>query len=117
MVFVARLRQLYSLQVAFAAINVRVEYVTGTTPKEKRTVILDRFKNGETPVLINCGALVEGADLPCVRLHHTGIVRGSIWGALRADYQIDCVVLARPTKSKILVTQMVSVSRIHRQHP
>lgn len=68
MVFVSRLRQLFSLQQAFEAIDVDVQAVTGSTGKEKRDQIINRFREGKFPVLINCGALVEGADMPCVSL-------------------------------------------------
>jgi hypothetical protein len=103
-VFVSRLRQLFSLKLAFEAIKLHVEAVTGSTGKEKRDAIVNRFKEGHFPVLINCGALVEGADMPCV-----STLPPQPSGRDNADCQIDCVVLARPTKSQILVTQMVSI--------
>jgi superfamily II DNA or RNA helicase len=46
---------------------------------------LTRHKEGEFPVLLNCGVLTEGYD----------------------DWQIGCILLARPTKSGSLYTQMV----------
>jgi ATP-dependent helicase IRC3 len=104
LVFVSRLPQLFSLQQAFEAIDVDVQAVTGSTGKEKRDQIINRFREGQFPVLINCGALVEGADMPCVSSSFY-VPRSSL---CQADTQIDCLVLARPTTSKILMTQMVS---------
>jgi len=38
-------------------------YVTGTTPKNERGALLDGFRAGEFPVLINCGVFTEGVQL------------------------------------------------------
>lgn len=69
------------------------EMVSGETPLEERRAILRRFEAGETSVLANCAVLTEGYDCPAV----------------------DCVVVARPTKSRSLYTQMVG--RGTRRHP
>ncbi|KAH6687937.1 P-loop containing nucleoside triphosphate hydrolase protein [Plectosphaerella plurivora] len=60
-------------------------FVTGDTPKMERSEILEAFKRGEFPVLVNCGVFTEGTDIP----------------------NIDCIVLARPTKSRNLLIQMI----------
>ncbi|RSL90236.1 hypothetical protein CEP52_014661 [Fusarium oligoseptatum] len=52
-------------------------YVTGDTPKVERGETLDAFRNGEFPVLVNCGVFTEGTDIP----------------------NIDCIILGRPTRS------------------
>lgn len=54
------------------------------TGKERRE-LRDGFLSGSFPVLVNCGVYLEGADFP----------------------NIDCVMVARPTRSKNLFTQMV----------
>lgn len=59
--------------------------VDGTTPTKERGKILERFKNGETRVVFNCGVLTTGFD-------HPGI---------------DCIILLRPTKSLTLYNQMI----------
>ena len=60
-------------------------YVTGTTPKDERAEILKKFGEGEIQVLCNCMILTEGVDIP----------------------SIDCIVVARPTKSATLIQQIV----------
>lgn len=55
-----------------------------TKPRDRHTMI-ERFKNGELTVLINCGILTEGTDIP----------------------RTNCLVMARPTKSATLLQQMI----------
>lgn len=63
------------------------------TSKDERKAIIDEFKSGKLPILINCGILTTGFDYE----------------------RLDCIVLARPTKSKILYTQVIG--RGLRLHP
>lgn len=67
--------------------------VTGTTSTPERTAALEAFRQGDVRVLVNCMVLTEGVDLPV----------------------IDCIVIARPTKSPALMVQMVG--RGFRKHP
>ncbi|KAI8089725.1 P-loop containing nucleoside triphosphate hydrolase protein [Halteromyces radiatus] len=60
------------------------EYLTSKTPTITRYNILDRFRKGEYPILVNCGILTEGTDIP----------------------SIDCILMARPTRSAVLFQQM-----------
>ena len=57
----------------------------GETPDEERSTILQKFRNNEIKVLINVGVLTEGFDEPSVQ----------------------AIILARPTKSTLLYTQVV----------
>ena len=59
--------------------------VLGSTPTEQRRQTLHDFENGKLRVLVNCMVLTEGFDCPC----------------------IDALVVARPTKSGLLIQQMV----------
>ncbi|KAF4971889.1 hypothetical protein FSARC_1394 [Fusarium sarcochroum] len=68
-------------------------YVTGETPKVERGETLDFFRKGEFPVLVNCGVFTEGTDIP----------------------NVDCIILARPTRSRNLLVQMIG--RGMRLHP
>ncbi|RVD89911.1 uncharacterized protein DFL_000898 [Arthrobotrys flagrans] len=68
-------------------------YVTGETPLQERAKILDDFRAGKFPVLVNCGVFTEGTDIP----------------------NIDCVLLSRPTRSRTLLVQMIG--RGMRLHP
>lgn len=63
----------------------KAEHIDGTQDSKLRHEILSRFRSGETQVLANCQILTEGFD----------------------DPSADCVVIARPTKSRALYTQMV----------
>jgi ATP-dependent helicase IRC3 len=70
---------------AFQHAGIAAEALDGTTPVDERRARLRRLKSGETRVLANCGVLTEGFDEPSV----------------------DCIIIARPTKSATLFTQMV----------
>lgn len=65
--------------------GVSAEALSGNTEARLRHNILGRLKSGATQVVVNCGVLTEGFDEPSV----------------------DCVVVARPTKSKSLFIQMI----------
>lgn len=64
------------------------EWVCGKTNKDMRRAILGRFSTGKTPIVVNCGVLTEGFDNPYV----------------------ECIMMARPTKSRSLYCQMVGRS-------
>jgi ATP-dependent helicase IRC3 len=68
---------------SFRDSGITAEYVYGDDPE--RTDKLRRHQNGEFQVLCNCAVLVEGYD----------------------DPGIACVLLARPTTSSILFSQMI----------
>ena len=57
--------------------------VDGTTPKEKRTVAVKKFRKQEIKILVNVNLFTEGVDLP----------------------NVDCVIMARPTASLALYLQ------------
>ena len=59
--------------------------VLGITPSKERKQTLRRFAKGKIRVLVNCMVLTEGFDCP----------------------QIDALIVARPTKSSLLIQQMV----------
>jgi hypothetical protein len=65
------------------------EYIPGavalSAASKDRHEVVAKFKNGEIPVLVNCSLFTEGTDLPNTRT----------------------VIIARPTKSVGLYTQMV----------
>lgn len=64
------------------------ESVDGKTPKDKRRDLLKRFTSGEVWAIMNCGVLTHGFDEP----------------------QVECIMMARATKSKSLYEQMVGRS-------
>lgn len=93
MVFCVDLAHVSDLTAAFRKNGVDAKFITGDIPKQIRSERLDAFRNGEYPVLLNCGVFTEGTDIP----------------------NIDCVLLARPTKSRNLLVQMIG--RGMRLHP
>lgn len=85
LVFCVDIAHAESLTEEFRRHGVNAEFITSKTRRETRAEQLRAFKNGELPVLLNCGIFTEGTDIPV----------------------IDCVVLARPTRSRNLLVQMV----------
>lgn len=77
----------------FVAAGVPAAFVSGETPLDRRRDLLRRFGTGEIQVLANCAVLTEGFDEP----------------------RVDCVIIARPTRSRGLYVQMVG--RGTRRHP
>lgn len=59
------------------------QFVHGGTPKDERRNIIKQFKNNTFQYLVNVGVFLEGYDEP----------------------SIECVVMARPTKSRSLYAQ------------
>ncbi|EXJ63961.1 hypothetical protein A1O7_00296 [Cladophialophora yegresii CBS 114405] len=93
LVFCVDINHVTSLTSTFRRHGIDAQYITGATKKRIRGERLEAFKNREFPVLLNCGVFTEGTDMP----------------------NIDCVLLARPTKSRNLLVQMIG--RGMRLHP
>ncbi|CAK7263641.1 Putative ATP-dependent helicase IRC3 [Sporothrix epigloea] len=85
LVFCVDLDHVRDLTQTFRRHGVDAQFVTGETDKRERASRLEDFKRGEFPVMVNCGIFTEGTDIPSV----------------------DCVILARPTKSRNLLIQMI----------
>jgi len=93
LVFCVDLAHVAGLTHTYRQFGYDARYVTGDTPKVERGEILDAFKRGEFPVLVNCGVFTEGTDIP----------------------NVDCIVLARPTRSRNLLIQMIGRGmRLHK---
>ncbi|KAK4181859.1 putative ATP-dependent helicase IRC3 [Triangularia setosa] len=93
LVFCVDLSHVAALTQRFRHHGFDARYVTGDTPAKERAERLEQFKKKEFPVLINCGVFTEGTDIP----------------------NIDCVVLARPTRSRNLLIQMIGRGmRLHK---
>jgi ATP-dependent helicase IRC3 len=93
LVFCVDLNHVNGLTQKFRQYGIDARFVTGDTPVIKRGEMLDAFRNGDFPVLVNCNVFTEGTDIP----------------------NIDCVLLARPTQSRNLLVQMIG--RGMRLHP
>ncbi|KAK5962695.1 double-stranded DNA-dependent ATPase PWA37_005136 [Arxiozyma heterogenica] len=82
-----------TLNKVFLQRGVKSDYITSDTKSLDRDNIMKAFKNGECEVLINCGILTEGTDIP----------------------NIDCILLCRPTCSRPLLIQMIGRGlRLHK---
>lgn len=77
----------------FVGAGIRSGFVSGKTPIDDRRRILRDYAAGDIQVLANCAVLTEGFDEP----------------------RTDCIVMARPTKSRALYAQ--AVGRGTRRHP
>jgi len=64
------------------------EWVCGATNKDQRRDMLSRFAQSRFQVVVNVGVLTEGFD----------------------DAGVECIVMARPTKSRSLYSQMIGRS-------
>lgn len=84
-VFCVDIAHVMSMTSAFRRLGIDARYITGETPTRVRAERLAEFKRRQFPVLINCGIFTEGTDMP----------------------NIDCVLLARPTRSRNLLIQMI----------
>ena len=85
LVFCVDLAHVSDLTATFRRHGIEANFVTSRTTKQIRSERLDAFRNRQYPVLLNCGVFTEGTDIP----------------------NIDCIVLARPTKSRNLLVQMI----------
>lgn len=85
LIFCVDLSHVTNLTNIFRQAGIDAQFVTGETPTKVRSARIEAFRNKEFPVLLNCGVFTEGTDIP----------------------NIDCVLLARPTKSRNLLVQMI----------
>lgn len=85
LVFCSGVEHAYHVAEQFAHAGVTAAALDGSTDKEERRAILERFRAGDLQVLCNVEVLTEGFDVP----------------------DVDCVVMLRPTQSWGLYCQMV----------
>lgn len=93
LVFAAGVEHAEALTARLAADGIETRTVIGTTPDLERRRIWRDFAGGRVRVVCNVGVATEGFDCP----------------------SIDCLVMARPTKSPLLFTQCLG--RGMRPHP
>ncbi|KAA8906630.1 P-loop containing nucleoside triphosphate hydrolase protein [Sphaerosporella brunnea] len=92
-VFCVDISHVNEITAKFRQYGIDARPVTSLTTAQDRKDRLAAFRTKQFPVLVNCGVFTEGTDIP----------------------NIDCVLLARPTKSKNLLIQMIG--RGMRLHP
>ena len=85
LVFCVNRAHAWDLYTHFSDKGVKSGYLDYQTPSDDRKAILDDFRTGTIAALFNVSVLTEGFDLP----------------------EIDCILIARPTKSPLLLTQMI----------
>ena len=85
MAFTATVEHAKNLAEAFREAGVAAEWACAETPKDERNAIIERFKAGQTPVLVNVALWTEGLDVP----------------------NISCVMMVRPTQSSTVYIQAV----------
>lgn len=83
--FTVNVQHAHDLAEAFQKAGVKAIALSGKTPLEERRETLRKFHKREIDVICNCQLLTEGFDEPA----------------------IDCIILARPTKSNMLYIQMI----------
>jgi ATP-dependent helicase IRC3 len=91
--FTPTVRLAHEMAKAFTEAGIAAEALDGGMPLELRREILARFRRDAIRVLANCAVLTEGFDEPA----------------------INCVILGRPTRSRLLYMQMLG--RGTRLHP
>jgi hypothetical protein len=85
LIFTPTVALAYEMAEEFRRQGVAAEGLDGTTKSDERRAILARLRSGETVVVANAAVLSEGFDEPAV----------------------DCIVMARPTRSRPAYVQMV----------
>jgi superfamily II DNA or RNA helicase len=91
--FAVNIRHATALAQEFAGRGIAAEVVHHELAKQERDAVIQRLRSGETRIVCNVGILGEGVDIP----------------------DLQCAVLARPTKSLALYLQQVG--RILRPAP
>lgn len=91
-VFAASVQAAYDIAHLLTEKGMEAAAVEGAMPYEMRQPVYEAYRTGEVQAMVTVMVLTEGADFP----------------------MCDCVVIARPTQSQILYSQMVGRSlRLH----
>jgi ATP-dependent helicase IRC3 len=85
LLFCPTVEMTYAVEHAFRRAGLAAASVVGETPTDERQAIYQQVRAGTLNALVSCAVLTEGFDEP----------------------SIDCIMLARPTKSKVLFYQCI----------
>lgn len=85
LLFIAGVALAHEMVEEFSGAGIPAAAIDADTPREERAARLQAFAKGDLLILANCGVLTEGYDEPSV----------------------GCLILARPTKSRVLYAQML----------
>ncbi|CAJ0904944.1 2482_t:CDS:2 [Entrophospora sp. SA101] len=83
--FAVDIEHVEKLRQAFLDAQIEAYSLTSKTPAHIRAEVIKKFREKKFSVLVNCGILTEGTDIP----------------------NIDCIIMGRPTKSPVLFQQMI----------
>ena len=67
-VFAVDVEHSQNLALAFRKAGVAAEHLDGSFPDRERDAVLQRFRSGETGVLVNCALISEGFDVPGIEV-------------------------------------------------
>ena len=84
-VFTVDVKHSKAIATAYTEAGISAEHLDGETPIPERNAILERFRQGKTLILSNCGIVAEGFDVPAIEA-------------------VQCV---RPTQSLVLWLQQI----------
>lgn len=83
-----------ALQESFQKAGIQCGYIDAYTNREERKTQMDALARGDLKVICNVGVMTTGVDIP----------------------EVACIILARPTKSEILYTQIIGRGlRVHEE--
>ncbi|XP_006454300.1 hypothetical protein AGABI2DRAFT_114052 [Agaricus bisporus var. bisporus H97] len=85
LVFCVDIEHVLALTQTFRQHGIDARSIDSRTNPNERKLLVSQFRQGVFPVLVNCAILTEGADIP----------------------NIDCIVVARPTRSPNVYAQMI----------
>jgi superfamily II DNA or RNA helicase len=85
LLFCPTVEMVSAVEHAFCTAGLAAASVVGSTPTDERQAIYQQVRAGHLNALVSCAVLTEGFDEP----------------------SIDCIMLARPTKSKVLFYQCI----------
>src|SRR5262245_46752077 len=83
LIFCPTVAMTFAVEHAFRTAGLTAASIVGSTPTDERQAIYRQIRAGTLNALVSCAVLTEGFDEP----------------------SIDCIMLARPTKSKVLLYQ------------
>src|SRR2546428_3549061 len=85
LIFCPTVEMVYAVEHTFRRAGLSAASVVGAAPTDERQAIYRQVRTGSLRALVSCAVLTEGFDEP----------------------SIDCIMLARPTKSKVLFYQCI----------
>lgn len=105
LVFCVNIVHVKDLTAAFREAGIDARYITGSTPTGERKDLLDGFRKGIFPVLVNCGTFNSNPILPSLVIYSPFSPAILTEGADVPN--IDCVMIARPTRSRNIFAQII----------